>query len=142
MRPHLPYGRWLLIAHPKKLPQLPQYDGPSVFSRMIDIYGSYAKKQTDPTLKTAYYDSALALYGKVFATFSSKDIDSFDWHLQRGRFYQSHSDFLQSGIDSANVDYMDDFNQDPKTDDANGKRLLRSVNGKLSWFLMAKKIRQ
>lgn len=110
----LPYGRWLLIAHPKKLPQLPQYDGPSVFSRMIDIYSSYAKKQSDPTLKTAYYDSALTLYNKVFTMFSSNDIDVFDWHLQRGRFYQSHSDFLQSGIDSANVDYMDDFNTNPK----------------------------
>ena len=110
----LPYGRWLIIAHPKKLPQLPQYDGPSVFSRMIDIYSSYAKKQSDPTLKTAYYDSALALYNDVFKIFDSKDIDSFDWYIQRGRFYQSHSDFLQSGIDSANANYMKDFQLDPK----------------------------
>lgn len=114
----LPYGRWLVIAHPKSLPGYPksngQYDGSSVFSKMIDIYTSYAKKQSDPTLKTAYYDSALTLYNDVFKIFNSKEIDVFDWHIQRGRFYQSHNDFVQGGIDSANVDYMYDFELDPK----------------------------
>lgn len=108
------YGRWLVIAHPKKIPSFPQYDGSETLSQMIDIYTSIASKKDDPTVKTTYLDSAAALYNKVFALFTNKEIDEFSWRLQQGRFYQEHSTFLDSAMVVAMKDYTTDFTNDPK----------------------------
>jgi tetratricopeptide (TPR) repeat protein len=110
----LPYGRWLLVAHPKKIQGLPQYSGDDIFGDMIDIYEGIAKKQSDPTLKTAYLDSAAALYNTAINTFSKDEIDHYDWYMQQGRFYQEHNDFINNGMQKAVEDYQKLFDMDPK----------------------------
>lgn len=110
----LPYGRWLLIAHPKKMKGVSDYSGNEVFSDMIDIYEGMAKKQNDPSVKSAYLDSAATLYDKALQTFSKDEINHFDWILQQGRFYQAHNDYIQNGTQKAFKDYEKLFQMDPK----------------------------
>lgn len=110
----LTYGRWLIVAHPKKIKGLPQYSGDDVFNDMIDIYENIAKKKNDPTLKSAYLDSAASLYDQALKVFSKNEIDYYSWILNQGRFYQNHKDYMQNGIQKAVNDYQKLFKMDPK----------------------------
>ena len=117
----LMYGRWLVVAHPKKIKGFPQYDGSLTFSKMIDMFTQKGEKAQDPTLKTAYFDTAGAYYDKVLNTFSDSTIDRYQWIFDEGRFYQQHADFIQNGMDKAVADYEKLFKMDPKQTTQAGK---------------------
>ncbi len=111
----LVYGRWLVQAHPKEMEEYPgNYPAERNFRRMIDIYEYMATQQEDPALREAYLDSAVQMYDMVFALFTEDEIDLYRWYFNRGRFYQSNSDFIQSAFQYALDDYETMFHIDPK----------------------------
>ncbi|MGM0737872.1 MAG: hypothetical protein ACQETM_01745 [Bacteroidota bacterium] len=109
------YGRWLVDAHPKEMEEYPgNYPAERNFRRMIDIYEYMSTQQEDPTLREAYLDSALQMFDRVFALFTEEEIDVYRWHFNRGRFFQSHSDYIEDAFLQALEDYEIMFNMDPK----------------------------
>lgn len=118
----LQFGRWMLEAKPRSIENMRSFTLDRQFSRFVDIYSELAQRQTDPSLRTAYVDSALTIFDEAFATFSEDEIDYFEWNLQKGRFYQTHFNFVEGGIDKAYEQYQ-------KVLDMDAKRLTESGGG-------------
>ncbi|MDI6401793.1 hypothetical protein QLX67_07295 [Balneolaceae bacterium ANBcel3] len=109
------YGRWLVEAHPKEMEEYPgNFRGDRNFSRMIDIYEYIAEEQDDPSLREAYLDSSIQMYDRVLALFTEDEIDLYRWHFNRGRFFQKHAEYLESGFQRALQDYETMFELDPE----------------------------
>jgi tetratricopeptide (TPR) repeat protein len=118
----LQFGRWMLEAKPRSIENMRSFTLDRQYSRFIDIYSELAQRQTDPSLRTAYVDSALTIFDEAFATFTEEEIDYFSWNLDKGRFYQTHFNFVEGGIDKAYQQYQ-------KVLDMDAKRLTESGNG-------------
>jgi len=101
----LPYGKHLIKNYPKVLPEHPAYKGHIVFLRMIRIYSAMSEEAMDPAIKAAYLDSASTLFTQVFEIFTPEEIDMYDWTLERGKFYQNNSDYIDGGMDNALTQY-------------------------------------
>lgn len=110
----LQFGRWMLEAKPRSIENMRSFTLDRQFSRFVDIYSELAQRQTDPSLRTAYVDSALTIFDEAFATFSEDEIDYFEWNLQKGRFYQTHFNFVDGGIDKAYEQYQKVLDMDAK----------------------------
>lgn len=118
----LMYGRWLIIAHPKSLTVGRQeIKGDRTFDRMINVYTEMAKIPADPILKSAYLDTAAALYDRVLTIFTAEEIDEFKWRYDYGRFLLGNSE-LSNGQVRAFDQYMILFGKNPEklTKDADG----------------------
>lgn len=111
----LDYGRWILFAKPEKIEGYSQFDLQRNLDRLITVYSEMANQKEDPTIRSAYLDSALMVYDIAFKTFKGKDgFDEFDWKMQKGRFYQENSDHLDDAMSKARKIYMDLYEKDPK----------------------------
>jgi tetratricopeptide (TPR) repeat protein len=108
------YGPWLMCAHPKKMEELPAYEGHRTFDRMIDVYAGFAEQQDDPSLKTAYMDSAIQIFDKMLDTFDNEEYEHFKIYLDRGRFFQKNADFVDNAYGKAYADYESMFNENPE----------------------------
>lgn len=126
----LPFGRWLLIAHPKEmeLPGNAQYRADRTFDRMITVYTEISKKQNDPIVRSAYIDSAKALYNKVFEIFTPDEIDEYRWRFEFGRFYQTYSGISDNNSKAAEQ-YMKLYERNPQ-------RLVTDANGYYIQFII------
>ena len=109
----LPYGKHLIKNFPKQLPEHPTYRGHTVFLRMIRIYGAMAEEAMDPSIKSAYLDTASTLFDQVFELFTPEEIDVFEWKLERGTFYQTNADFVENGLNRAIEQYREMYTLDP-----------------------------
>lgn len=118
----LDYGRWMLYARPESIKGYAKFNLERQFERMITIYSKIAESKQDPTVHTAYLDSALMVYDITFDTFKKDKIDVFDWHLRKGRFYQEHSDYLENPMSKAYDEYM-------KAYDINAERFVKASDG-------------
>jgi tetratricopeptide (TPR) repeat protein len=101
----LKYGRWILKDMPRKIKNYSAYDLPTNMDRFVTIYSKLAEDANDPTVKSAYVDTVNMIYDKVFNTFSEDEIDAYQWHINRGRFDQKYSDF----IDDADAKTIDQY---------------------------------
>lgn len=108
----LTYNRYLISEHPKTMEGVDSYRGDRQFDRMIDIYTGIAQEQEDDELKEAYLDSALYMYEWVFNIFDADEIDEYRWLMNRGRYYQEHSDDIEDGMQHAYADYERLFEMD------------------------------
>lgn len=108
------YGRWIFKAMPRKLKGYSKFDLERNLERLIKAYGELAKKKEDPTLRSAYADTALIIFDKVFEEFSEDQIDTFEWKIRRGRFLQDHADFIDNGLQKAYEQYRELFAENPK----------------------------
>jgi hypothetical protein len=99
------YGRWLINNRPRKLEELPQYNGERNFERMIKLYTEWSKTFEDPTKRSAYLDSAEAVFDLAYNTYNEDEIDQFDWHYKQGRFYQGNADYIDGGMGKAYEQY-------------------------------------
>ena len=111
----LMYGRWLAKESPTDLEGYPaKYNAPRTMKRVIKVYEAIAEQKEDPSVKEAYLDSSVIFYDKGLEVFTEEKIDPFDWRLNKGRFLQKHSDFIESGTQKAFSIYTDLFKEDPK----------------------------
>lgn len=111
----LPYGRWLITYSPTELEGYPaDYKGDRTMERMITVYEEIAKKKQDPSVRSAYLDSALQVYDKGMSTFSEDEIDLYDWEFNKGRFYQQNASYIDNGLKKAYQQYEKIFEMDPE----------------------------
>jgi tetratricopeptide (TPR) repeat protein len=116
------YGRWMLEKKPETIQGYNRFELPRQFDRMITVYAELSKQQTDPSMRSAYIDTALVIFDDAFATFDEGQIDYFNWHFNRGRFYQENQSQIRNGMDLAYEEYEKAFELDPK-------RLTQAGNG-------------
>ncbi len=110
----LQFGRWIIESKPKTIPGNPRFSLETQFDRMIKVYTGVAKKQEDPAMKEAYIDTAEALFDEVFETFSEDEIDEFEWHQEKGLFYQQNNDIIENGLQKAIDEYEKAYKMDPE----------------------------
>lgn len=101
----LQFGKWILEKKPRELEGANRFNLPTQFDRMIKVYEGIAEKESDPTQKAAYLDTAITIYDEAFETFDEETIDYFDWYFKRGRFYQEHNGVISNAMDRAYADY-------------------------------------
>lgn len=124
----LMYGRWLLIAHPKSITiGRQEIKGDRTFDRMINVYSEMAKIPADPILKSAYLDTASALFDRVLTIFTPEEIDEFKWRYDYGRFLLANT-ALSNGQQRAYDQYMILF-------DKNTERLTKDADGFYAQFI-------
>lgn len=124
----LMYGRWLIIAHPKSITiGRQEIKGDRTFDRMINVYTEMSKIPADPILKSAYLDTASALFDRVLTIFTPEEIDEFKWRYDYGRFLLGNSE-VENG-------QMRAFNQYKILFDKNPDRLTKDADGFYAQFI-------
>lgn len=108
------YGRWIYKNMPRKLKGYSKFDLEKNLNRLISAYSGYAKNTEDPSLHSAYVDTALMIFDKAMEEFGKDEIDYFEWHLEKGRLYQEHADFVDNAEAKAIEQYRMAYNQDPE----------------------------
>lgn len=118
----LMYGSWMLEKKPLTIQGYNRFELPRQFDRMITVYTELSKRESDPSMRSAYIDSAITIYDDAFETFNEDQIDSYSWYFNRGRFYQENQSQIRSGMDLAYADYEKAFELD-------AERLIQAGNG-------------
>ena len=118
----LQYGKWMLEAKPESIQGVNRFNLPRQFERMITVYTELSKQVSDPSMTAAYLDSALIIYDDAFETFDENSIDYYEWHFNRGRFYQENQANISDGTDKAIEDYLSAYEID-------SKRLIQAGDG-------------
>ncbi len=108
------YGSWMLEKKPATIQGYNRFELPRQFERMVTVYAELSKVVTDPTMSSAYLDSAAIIYDVAFETFDEEQIDYYTWHFNRGRFYQEYQEQIENGMDLAYQDYETAFELDPE----------------------------
>ena len=108
------YGKWMLENKPRNIEGYSQFSLSKQFERMITVYTELAKQATDPSLNAAYIDTASTIYAEVFETFTQEEIDYFQWHLNRGRFYQEYQESIENGLNKAYQEYERAYELNPE----------------------------
>jgi len=110
----LQFGKWMLEKKPMEIQGANRFSLPRQFERMIDVYSELSKQANDPTMRSAYVDTALAIYDDAFATFDEETIDYYEWYFNRGRFHQEHQSQISNGLQKAYTDYEKAYELDPE----------------------------
>ena len=110
----LMFGRWMLDKKPETIQGVNRFSLPRQYERLINIYAELSKRETDPSMRSAYIDSALTIYEDAFATFDEENIELYNWHFNRGRFLQEHQSQIRGGMDMAYEEYETAFDLDPE----------------------------
>src|SRR5690625_6965972 len=64
----------------------------------------------------------MSTYDDAFETFDEDSIDYYEWHFNRGRFYQENQANISDGTDKAIEDYLSAYEID-------SKRLIQAGDG-------------
>lgn len=109
------YGRWLATESPTDLEGYPaKYNAPRTMKRVIKVYEAIAEQKEDPSVKEALLDTSVMFYDKGLEVFSDEEIDPFSWRLDKGRFLQKHSNFIENGTKKAFSIYTNLFDENPE----------------------------
>jgi tetratricopeptide (TPR) repeat protein len=108
------FGRWMIENKPRTIEGANRFSLPTQFERMITVYAELSKQATDPSIASAYTDTALTIYADAFETFTEEEIDLYEWHLNRGRFYQEYQDNIDDGLGKAYAEYETAFELNPE----------------------------
>ena len=108
------FGKWMLENKPRSIEGANRFSLPRQYERMITVYEELANEATDPSVSAAYIDTALTIYADAFETFTEDEIDPYEWHLNRGRFYQEHQSTITGGLQKAYEDYEKAFELNPE----------------------------
>jgi tetratricopeptide (TPR) repeat protein len=111
----LMFGKWMLEKKPRTIQGVNRFSLPRQYERMINVYAEISKRENDPSLRSAYIDTAIAIYEDAFATFEEgDDFELYTWHFNRGRFFQEHQSIIRDGMERAYEDYERAFELDPE----------------------------
>lgn len=108
------FGRWMIENKPRKIEGANRFSLSRQYERMITVYDELSKQAEDPSISAAYLDTALTIYADAFETFSDEEIDHYEWHLNRGRFYQEHQDNISGALQKAYEDYEIAYEMNPE----------------------------
>lgn len=108
------FGRWMLENKPRTIEGANRFSLPTQYERMVTVYKELANQATDPSVSAAYLDTALTIYADAFETFTEDEIDYYEWHLERGRFYQENQAIITGGLQKAYEDYEKAFELNPE----------------------------
>ncbi|MDZ7716338.1 MAG: hypothetical protein U5J95_09020 [Balneolaceae bacterium] len=115
------FGRWIWKGMPKEIEGYSRFDLATNLDRLTKVYTKYAQSLEDPSLRTAYLDTTQIIYQKAFDNLSD-EINLYDWHFNRGRFYQQNANYIDNGMSKAVADYKRAFEENPEklTNQSNG----------------------
>lgn len=108
------YGKWMLDNKPRSIEGYSQFSLSKQFERMITVYTELSEETSDPSLSSAYIDTASNIYANAFETFTEEEIDYYEWHFNRGRFYQEYQDDIDDGLDKAYEEYEKAYELNPE----------------------------
>lgn len=108
------YGRWIYKGMPQKLKGYSRFNLETNLDRLITAYSEVAKQKQDPSVRSAYLDTAQVIFEKVYSEFGEDEINMFEWKFKQARFLQENSDFIDNAMTKAYKIYMDLFQQDPE----------------------------
>lgn len=109
----LQFGRWMLEKQPRSIPGHNSFTLPRQYERLITVYTEFSKRETDPSMRSAYLDTALTIYSEAFEIFDESEIDRYTWHFNRGRFLQENQSQISGGMDRAYEDYLKAYELNP-----------------------------
>lgn len=115
------YGRWIWKGMPETIEGYAKFDLVRNLNRLVTAYGEASSQLQNPSEREAYLDTAIQIFEKVFTELKG-EVDLYDWHMERGRFYQQHSDYLDNAMSKAAQDYKQAF-------DMNAKKLTKLGDG-------------
>jgi len=110
----LQFGKWMLEAQPRSIEGANRFSLPRQYERMINVYTELSKQESDPSISTAYLDTVQIIYDEAFEIFSEDEIDYYDWHFNKGRFYQENQSNISNGMNKAYEEYEKAYELDPE----------------------------
>lgn len=109
----LQFGRWILKGMPETIEGYPKFDLKMNLKRLITIYSNLGQNAEDPSLAEAYTDTTLTIFDKVNEKYSG-DLDAYEWAVRKGRFYESHADYIDDAGAKAAAEYKKAFDLKPE----------------------------
>lgn len=91
----LKFGSWIWQGMPQTLEGYAGFDLEKNLGRITESYGGMAQEASSPSDQEAYADSALMIFDRVFSNFDEEQISYYDWHIKKGRFIRSNSDYIE-----------------------------------------------
>jgi tetratricopeptide (TPR) repeat protein len=110
----LKYGRWILCSKPQSIEDYPNFDLSRQMDKFATIYKELAKKQTDPSIKSTYLDSALLVFDEKLEIFESDKAEVYQTHQQKGRFYLENTQIVIDAVPKAYEQFQIMFDLDPE----------------------------
>ncbi|MFO7798495.1 tetratricopeptide repeat protein [Rhodohalobacter sp.] len=110
----LQFGKWMLEDQPRSIEGANRFSLPRQFERMINVYTELSKQESDPSISSAYLDTVQIIYDEAFEIFSEDEIDYYNWHFNKGRFYQENQSKISNGMDKAYEEYEKAYELDPE----------------------------
>jgi tetratricopeptide (TPR) repeat protein len=110
----LQFGKWMLEAQPRSIEGANRFSLPRQYERMINVYTELSKQESDPSISTAYLDTVQIIYDEAFEIFSEEEIDYYNWHFNKGRFYQENQSNVSNGMNKAYEEYEKAYELDPE----------------------------
>ncbi|MGK7370395.1 MAG: tetratricopeptide repeat protein, partial [Candidatus Halalkalibacterium sp. M3_1C_030] len=108
------YGRWIWKGMPETIEGYSRFELEKNLDRLVTAYSELAKEKEDPSLRSAYLDTTNIIFDKVFSELDASQYDEYNWHLDRGRFYQENSNFIDNAMGKAAEEYKKAFDLKPE----------------------------
>jgi|SRR5699024_23782 len=109
----LKFGRWIWKGMPETLEGYSKFDLQSNLRRLIKVYGHLSTEASDPSVGQAYADTALIIFENVYDKYGD-DLDTYEWSVRKGRFYQTHEDYVDNAFKKAAKEYQKAFEMKPE----------------------------
>lgn len=110
----LKYGRWILCSKPESIEDFPSFDLSRQMDKFTTIYKEIAKQQTDPSVKSAYLDSALMVFEDKLTIYKDDKAEVYKTRQQLGRFYLENTQSLSDAVPKAYEQFQIMFDLDPE----------------------------
>lgn len=108
------FGRWIWKGMPESIQGYSRFDLERNLDRLVTVYSGLAENEQDPSLREAYVDTALLITERAMEKFSDDPDIVYDWHIIRGRLFQTHSGIIDNASELAAEDYLKAFEMQPK----------------------------
>ncbi len=108
------FGGWIWKNMPETIEGYSRFDLNTNLERLVTVYSGLAENEQDPSLKEAYIDTALLIAERSMEKFSDDSDTVFEWHIKRGRLYQTHSGMIDNSSARAAEEYLQAFEMKPE----------------------------